>query len=130
MFENNVMSRKSKTYFKNQQDLLYSSIIIIITLALSACMAENHLHQAIRYSEASIIADDGATIARHSTTAISHALSVQDQEYISSANRIHLAMAIVSLEKAIENGYYDKDDSARNAARIAIAHFKEIKITK
>ncbi|PTQ84048.1 small metal-binding protein SmbP [Nitrosomonas ureae] len=127
MFENNVISSKSKAYFRNEQDMLFSSILIILTLTLSACLTENHLHQAIRFSEASITADDGATIAKHSTTAIVHALSVQDQEYISSAGRIHLAMAIVSLEQAIVNGNYDEDDSARNAARVAIAHFKEIK---
>ncbi|SEG17549.1 small metal-binding protein SmbP [Nitrosomonas ureae] len=126
MFENNVISSKSKAYFRNEQDMLFSSILIILTLTLSACLTESHLHQAIRFSEASVVADDGATIAKHSTTAIIHALLVQDQEYISSAGRIHLAMAIVSLEQAIENGNYDEDDSARNAARVAIAHFKEI----
>jgi hypothetical protein len=127
MFESTVISRKSKNYFKAGRGVLFSGILIIITLTLSACMTENHLHQAIRYSEASIVADDGATIAKHSTTAIIHALSVQDQEHISSAARIHLAMAIINLEQAIENGIYNEDDSARNAVRVAIAHFKEIK---
>ena len=127
MFGNNVISSKSRTYFKNAQDMQFSSLLIILTLALSACMANSHLHQAIKYSEASIIADDGATIVRHSTNAIIHALSVSEQEDISSNGRIHLAMAIVNLEQAIENIYYDENESARNAARVAIAHFKEIK---
>ncbi len=127
MFENNVLSSISKTHFRNDQDMLFSSILIIITLALSACFAENHLHQAIRYSEASIVADDGATIAKHSNTAITHALSIQDQEYISSAAKIHLSFAIVSLEQAIEESInYEENDLAKKAARLAIAHFREI----
>jgi hypothetical protein len=121
MFESTVISRESENYFRTGRAMLFFGILIIIS------MTENHLHQAIRYSEASILADDGATIAKHSTTAITHALSVQDQEYISSAARIHLAMAIINLEQAIENGIYNEDDSARNAVRVAIAHSKEIK---
>jgi hypothetical protein len=89
-------------------------------------MADNHLHQAIKYSEASINSDNGAAI-KHSTNAITHALSVSAHQEISSAERIHLAMAIINLEQAIENIYYDENDSAKNAARIAIAHLKEIK---
>jgi hypothetical protein len=124
---NNPM--KSKYHFVTNKiiKILFSYVSIVSILTLSGCSGENHLHQAIKYSEASIIASDGATIAMQSANAIIHALSIPDQENVSSAGRIHLAMAIVSLEQAIENGNYDEDDLARNAARVAIAHFREIR---
>ncbi|MBL8496523.1 MAG: hypothetical protein JNK39_01640 [Nitrosomonas sp.] len=94
---------------------------------LSACGVENHLHQAIRYAEAAVIADDGETIVKHSETAKNHALLAQNQHNISSADRIHLAVGIVSLEQAIRNGKFEADDSARKAARGAMIHFKEVR---
>ena len=45
--------------------ILYSCLLIILLLSLSACLTENHLHQAIKYSEAAIMADDGKTISKH-----------------------------------------------------------------
>ena len=108
-------------------EILFSCISIVSVLTLSGCSGENHLHQAIKHTKASIIAGDGATIALQSTYAIIHALSIPDQEYVSSAGRIHLAMAIVNLEQAMVNVNYDEDDLARNAARMAIAHFREIR---
>ncbi|WP_295627057.1 small metal-binding protein SmbP [uncultured Nitrosomonas sp.] len=120
---------KSNYHFitKKFVEVLFSCISIVSILTLSGCSGENHLQQAIKYSQASIIADDGATIALQSAYAIIHALSIPDQEKVSSAGRIHLAMAIVNLEQAIENGNYDENDLARNAARMAIAHFKEMR---
>ncbi|SEQ63335.1 small metal-binding protein SmbP [Nitrosomonas ureae] len=120
---------KSSYHFTTKKfvEILFSCISIISILTLSGCSGENHLHQAIKHSKASIIAGDGATIALQSTYAIIHALSIPDQEYVSSAGRIHLALAIVSLEQAIENGNYEEDDLARDAARMAVAHFKEVR---
>lgn len=106
--------------------IFYLNILILSFLSLSGCWTEKHLLQAIKYSEASVIADDGAAIAKHSTTARIHALLVQNQNYISSAEGIHLAIAIISLEQAIEHGKHEAHDSARKSARIAAAHFKEI----
>lgn len=106
--------------------IFYSCLLIIAFFSLSACLAENHLHQAIKYSEAAIMADDGETISRHSEIAKIHALLVQNQRNISSADRIHMAVGIVSLDQAIEKGKYEADDSARKAARTAMSHFKEV----
>ncbi|HLP81629.1 MAG TPA: small metal-binding protein SmbP [Nitrosomonas sp.] len=100
---------------------------LIAWFGLSACWVENHLHQAIRYAEAAVVADDGETIAKHSETAKNHALMAQSQHNISSADRIHLAVGIVSLEQAIKNGKFDADDTARKAARGAMIHFKEVR---
>lgn len=107
--------------------IFYSCLLIILLSSLSACLAENHLHQAIRYSEAAIMADDGKTISKHSEIAKIHALLVQNQKNISSADRIHMAVGIVSLDQAIEKGKYEADDSARKAARTAMFHFKEVR---
>ncbi|MDP3146338.1 MAG: hypothetical protein Q8N66_13085, partial [Bacteroidota bacterium] len=52
--------------------IFYSCLLIILLFSLSACLAENHLHQAIRYSEAAIMADDGKTISKHSEIAKIH----------------------------------------------------------
>ncbi len=106
--------------------IFYSCLLIILLFLLSACLAENHLHQAIRYSEAAVLADDGKTISKHSEIAKIHALLVQNQKNISSSDRIHMAVGIVSLDQAIEKGKYEADDSARKAARTAMFHFKEV----
>ena len=100
---------------------------LIAWFGLSACWVENHLHQAIRYAEAAVVADDGETIAKHSETAKNHALMAQSQHNISSADRIHLDVGIVSLDQAIKNGKFDADDTARKAARGAMIHFKEVR---
>ncbi len=105
---------------------IFCSCFLIISFSLSACLVENHLHQAIKYSEAAIMADDGETISKHSEIAKIHALLVQNQRNISSADRIHMAVGIVSLDQAIEKGKYEADDSARKAARTAMSHFKEV----
>lgn len=106
---------------------MYLGLWFIAGFMLSACWAENHLHQAIRYAEAAVVADNGETIAKHSETAKNHALQAQNQHNISSTDRIHLAVGIVSLEQAIKNGKFDADDSARRAARGAMIHFKEVR---
>ncbi len=94
---------------------------LIAWFGLSACWVENHLHQAIRYAEAAVVADDGETIAKHSETAKNHALMAQSQHNISSADRIHLAVGIVSLEQAIEmENLRDADDRQRAATRGAM----------
>lgn len=113
----------SMTYARR---IIYLSLCLIAGFGLSACWVENHLHQAILYSEAAVMADDGETIAKHSETAKIHALLAQNQNNISSTDRIHLAVGIVSLEQAIKNGKFDADDSARKAARGAMVHFKEV----
>ncbi len=107
--------------------VLYYGILFIPLFILSACWTENHLHQAIRYSEAAIVADDGETIAKHSEKAKAHAYFVPNQNNISPADRIHLAVGIVSLDQAIEKGKHEADDLARKAVRGAVAHFKEVK---
>ena len=107
--------------------IYYPCIIVILLFSISACLTENHLHQAIRYSEAAVLADDGKTISKHSEIAKIHALLVQNQKNISSADRIHMAVGIVSLDQAIEKGKYEADDSARKAARTAMFHFKEVR---
>lgn len=71
--------RASEFLFKNIK-IFYSCLLIILLFSLSACLAENHLHQAIRYSEAAIMADDGKTISKHSEIAKIHALLVQNQK--------------------------------------------------
>ena len=106
-------------------NILYSSFLIFSLFALTAC-GENHLQQAIKYAEAAVIADDGETIAKRSEIAKIHAFSANNQEKFSSSDRIHLAAGIVSLDLAIEKGKYEADDSARKAARGAMAHFKEV----
>lgn len=106
---------------------IYLSLWLLSGFGLSACWVENHLHQAIRYAEAAVVADDGETIAKHSETAKSYALLAQNQHNISSSDRIHLAVGIVSLEQAIKSGKFDTDDSARKAARGAMIHFKEVR---
>ena len=93
---------------------------------LTACSNENHLSQSIRYSEAAIIADDGRTIAKYSEIAKIHAFSVNSNNKLSFSDCIHLAAAIINLDQAIEKGKYEDNDSARKAARSAMAHFKEI----
>lgn len=105
---------------------LYLSIIFVLLFVLSACRTENHLHQAIRYSEAAVLADNRKVISKHLELAKFHALSTLHQKNMSSADRIHLAVGIVSLDQAIENGILEADDSTRRAARVAMAHFKEI----
>ena len=115
----------SEFLFKNIK-IFYFCLLIILLFSLSACLTENHLHQAIRYSEAAIMADDGKTISKHSEIAKIHALLVQNQKNISSADRIHMAFGIVSLDQAIEKGKFEADDSARKAARTAMFHFKEV----
>lgn len=107
-------------------NILYSSFLILSLFFLTACGGENHLQQAIKYAEAAVIADDGETIAKHSEIAKIHAFSANNQVKFSSSDRFHLAVGIVSLDLAIEKGKYDADDSARKAARVARAHFKEI----
>lgn len=107
-------------------NILYSSFLIFSLFALVACGGEDHLQQAIKYAEAAVIADDGKTIAKRSEIAKIHAFSANNQEKFSSSDRIHLAAGIVNLDLAIEEGKYDAEDSARKAARGAMAHFKEI----
>lgn len=107
-------------------NILYSSFLILSLFGLTACGSENHLQQAIKYAEAAVIADDGETIAKHSEMAKTHAFSANNQEKFSSSDRIHLTAGIVSLDLAIEKGKYEADDSARKAARGAMAHFKEV----
>ncbi len=117
---------RTSEFFLKIIKIFYSCPIIIFLFSLSACLAENHLHQAIRYSEAAAMADDGKTISKHSEIAKIHALLVQNQKNISSSDRIHMAVGIVSLDQAIEKGKYEADDSARKAARTAMFHFKEV----
>lgn|GEM_PF-2505198 len=107
-------------------NILYSSFFIILLIALTACEGENHLQQAIKYAEAAVIANDGKTIVKHSEISKMHAFSASNQEKLSSSDRIHLAVGIVSLDQAIKKGKYDANDSARKAARGAMAHFKEV----
>lgn len=106
--------------------LLYFSIIYILLFVLSAYRTENHLDQAIRYSEAAVLADNRKIISNHLELAKFHALSTLNEKNMSSADRIHLTVGIVSLDQAIENGILETDDSTRKAARVAMAHFKEI----
>ncbi len=106
--------------------ILYFSVIIILSFVLSACRIENHLHQAIRYSEAAVREDNRKTIIKHLELAKFHALLTESQMNISYADRIHLAVGIVSLDQAIENGILEADDSTWRAARVAMTHFKEI----
>jgi hypothetical protein len=104
----------------------FSFLIILLPVLLIGCGEKDHLQQAIKYAEAAVIAHDGKTIVKHSEIARNHAYSANNQEKFSSSDRIHLAAAIVSLDQAIEKGKYDAEDSARKAARIARAHFKEV----
>ncbi|PXW89844.1 small metal-binding protein [Nitrosomonas sp. Nm84] len=106
--------------------MLYLSVTLIFLFFLSACRTENHLHQAIKYSEAAVLADNRKIISKHLELAKFHALSTLNQKNMSSADRIHLAVGIVSLDQAIENGILEADDSSRRSARVAMAHFKEI----
>ena len=106
--------------------IYYPCIIVILLFSISACLTENHLHQAIRYSEAAVLADNRKTISNHLELAKFHALSTLNEKNMSSADRIHLAVGIVSLDQAIENGILEADDSTRKAARVAMGHFKEI----
>ena len=82
--------------------------------SFGAYALDNHLEQAIKYTESTVSALDAQSIAERAEVAKSHAIIAKE----------HLDAGIKNLESAIDHGKQGHADIAKVAAETALTHLK------